>query len=91
MEFLGRLVRCVIELAAFGRMLSISGVAKEWATYYNTARPHMSLGPGIPIPPETLPAPVRLLRHQLADKLVGSARSVLGGLHHDYRLAAVPI
>lgn len=25
-------------------------VVREWADYYNAARPHMSLGPGIPEP-----------------------------------------
>ncbi|MDQ3565454.1 MAG: integrase core domain-containing protein [Pseudomonadota bacterium] len=61
-------------------------VVKEWASYYNTSRPHMSLGPGIPSPPETLPIALGKLRHQFSENLRICARPVLGGLHHDYRL-----
>lgn len=35
--------------------LRLLRVVREWARYYNTARPHRSLDPGIPSPPETLP------------------------------------
>lgn len=49
-------------------------VLQEWATYYNTARPHMSLGPGIPSPPDKLPVAIRKHRHQFPEKLVVSAR-----------------
>ena len=64
-------------------------VVQEWSTYYNTARPHMSLGPGIPGPPDALPVTIREHRHQLPTKLVVSARPFLGGLHHDYWLEPV--
>ena len=69
--------------------LHLLRIVQGWATYYNVARPHMSLGPGIPSPPETLPVAVRSHRHRLPQKLVVFARPVLGGLHHDYRLVAV--
>ena len=38
--------------------------------------------------PERLPVSIRLHRHQRLGKLIVSARSLLGGLHHDYRLVA---
>jgi transposase InsO family protein len=63
-------------------------IVKEWASYYNTSRPHMSLGPGIPSPPEHLPARLQPTRHRIAGDLRVCARPVLGGLHHDYRLEA---
>jgi transposase InsO family protein len=31
---------------------------KTWVPHYNEGRPHMSLGPGIPQPPSSLPVPL---------------------------------
>ena len=42
-------------------------VVNAWASYYNTTRPHMSLGPGIPSPPGTLPATNTAHRHTLPE------------------------
>jgi transposase InsO family protein len=58
---------------------------KEWAAYYSRGRRHSSLGPGFPEPTqESVPA----IHHQ--HKLPPGYRvikaSVLGGLHHEYRL-----
>ena len=60
----------------------LEAVLQEYATYYNRARPHRSLGLGPPVPgarairpPAT--APGRII-----------ARPVLGGLHHVYERAA---
>ncbi len=39
---------------------------KGWKRYYNRSRPHMSLGPGIPSPPEHLPARLQPTRHRIA-------------------------
>ena len=61
---------------------------KEWACYYNRSRPHMSLGPGIPSPPEHLPVRLQPTRHQIAADQRVSSYPVLSGLHHDYRLEA---
>jgi putative transposase len=58
----------------------------EWATHYNEGRPHMSLGPGIPEPPSSLPASRQEHRHRLATHLCVVSDPILGGLHHDYRL-----
>jgi putative transposase len=62
---------------------------KEWVSHYNTSRPHMSLGPGIPQPPVSLPVPRPAHRHQLLKHLRVRARLILGGLHHDYQLEEV--
>jgi putative transposase len=59
-----------------------------WVRYYNEGRPHMSLGPGIPRPPASLPAPLQDHRHRLPAHLRVGARPILGGLHHEYRLEA---
>jgi transposase InsO family protein len=59
-----------------------------WVRHYNEGRPHMSLGPGIPRPPATLPALLQDHRHRLPVHLRVGARPILGGLHHEYRLEA---
>jgi len=46
----------------------------------------MSLSPRIPAPPDTLPVPLNEHRHRLPHNTPVVATSVLGGLHHDYRL-----
>jgi len=59
---------------------------KAWVPHYNTGRPHMSLGPGIPQPPVSLPAPLQTHRHRLPPHVRVIARSILGGLQHEYGL-----
>jgi hypothetical protein len=59
---------------------------KEWVHYYNTGRPQMALGPGIPLPPPQLPAPPQAYRHRIPKHLHGVARLILDGLHHEYQL-----
>jgi transposase InsO family protein len=59
---------------------------QEWVPYYNTSRPHMYLGPGIPQPPASLPRPRQAHRHRLPEHLRVQARPILGGLHHDYQV-----
>jgi putative transposase len=61
-------------------------MVREWVQHYNTSRPHMSLGPGIPQPLASLPVPVQRCRHRLPEHLQVVACPILGGLHHDYRL-----
>ncbi|MEA3276111.1 MAG: integrase core domain-containing protein, partial [Pseudomonadota bacterium] len=63
-------------------------VLKDWATHYNSARPHMSLGPGVPDPPAGIPVVLKSTRHRIRDGQEIIARPVLGGLHHEYGLAA---
>ncbi|MEP6962446.1 MAG: integrase core domain-containing protein, partial [Acidobacteriota bacterium] len=58
---------------------------KEFATHYNRGRPHSSLGPGIPEPPQT-----RIQGRSQGHKLPAGHRvtstPVLSGLHHEYSL-----
>jgi hypothetical protein len=61
------------------------GILKEWIGHYNQGRPHMSMGPGIPWPPVSLPMPLRSPVHKVPDHLRVERRPILGGLHHEYR------
>jgi putative transposase len=56
----------------------------EWAQHYNTGRPHMALGPGIPQPPPHLPMRLQEHRHRFPEPLQVVARPILSGLHHEY-------
>jgi transposase InsO family protein len=58
----------------------------EWVKHYNTGRPHMALGPGIPQPPSSLPVPLHEHRHRLPVPLRVVVHPILGGLHYDDRL-----
>jgi hypothetical protein len=47
----------------------------------------MALGPGVPDPPsEVVPSPTQVTRHRIGERLGVRARSVLGGLQHEYQL-----
>jgi putative transposase len=58
---------------------------REFVTFYNRGRPHSSLGPGTPEPIQAS-APEAVHRHKLPVGYRISSKSILGGLHHDYRL-----
>jgi transposase InsO family protein len=75
-------VDCLIPLTAdhLRRLLT------TWMQHYNAGRPHMSLGPGIPQPPPSLPVPRQVHRHHLPEHLRVVAHPILGGLHHAYAL-----
>jgi putative transposase len=62
-------------------------ILREWVPHYNTSRPHMSLGPGIPQQPASLPVPLQAHRHRLPEHLYVMSHQILGGLHHAYGLA----
>jgi transposase InsO family protein len=61
---------------------------KCWVEHYNRARPHSSLGPGTPDPssPKTEPQDQR---HCIPKDCRVAVSSILGGLHHEYRLEKV--
>jgi putative transposase len=63
-------------------------VLQQWVAHYNAGRPDMALGPGIPQPPLALPVALQAHRHRLPPDVHVVTRSLLGGLHHDYGLAA---
>jgi putative transposase len=60
-------------------------ILAEWVTHYNRGRPHSSLGPGIPEPAAAFLSLEGHDRHSLAKDSKVVARTVLGGLHHEYR------
>ncbi len=60
----------------------------EWVTHYNSGRPHMALGPGIPQPFTSRLASLQKDRHVLPEHLSVVAHPILAGLHHDYALEA---
>jgi putative transposase len=60
-------------------------ILTRWMTHYNRGRPHSSLGPGLPDPPDRAVAPNG---HQLPDGQRVVATPILGGLHHEYCLEA---
>ncbi len=57
----------------------------EWVVHYNQGRPHSSLGPGIPDASDVLPVE-EPSRHEISYDHRVIAKSVLGGLYHEYRL-----
>jgi putative transposase len=61
---------------------------QEWVGHYNTGRPHMSLGPGIPQPPSSLPVSPQAHRRHVPKHLRVVGHPILGGLHHEYQLEA---
>jgi putative transposase len=63
-------------------------VLKAWIAHFNSARPHMSLGPGLPS--GLLAAiPHHEHRHRIPEEHEVRRVAVLGGLHHEYRLEKV--
>jgi hypothetical protein len=66
----------------------LRSILKAWVGHYNHGRPHMALGPGVPDPPSGVePSATPRTRHRIGERLGVRARSVQGGLHHEYRLA----
>jgi transposase InsO family protein len=63
-------------------------ILKLWIPHYNSGRPHMALGPGVPDPPLTnLDPPHPNSRHPRGESYTVRARPILAGLHHEYFLA----
>ena len=66
----------------------LRSILREWATHYNHGRPHSALGPGVPDPPkQSVVTPKSEFRHRMAAGVLVLAKSVLGGLHHEYSIA----
>ena len=67
----------------------LRSILKSWVAHYNHGRPHSRLGPGVPGPPRGAVAVSKSeSRHRLAAGALVRVRSILGGLHHEYSLAA---
>src|SRR4051812_41124677 len=59
---------------------------REWVNHYNAGRPHQSLGPGIPDQAEQR-SPTNCEIETISQERRIIAKSILGGLHHEYRWA----
>jgi len=66
-------------------------ILRERVSHYNHGRPHLALGPGIPAPlGDHCPFVTQdKHRHELSESTRIAARSILGGLHHEYRLERI--
>ena len=65
-------------------------ILKSWVGHYNRGRPHSTLGPGVPDTPRgAAVVPKSESRHRLAAGALVLAKSVLGGLHHEYSIATL--
>ena len=60
-------------------------ILREWIRHYNRGRPHSSLGPGIPDSP-VCDVVSDSIGHRLPHGYHVAATTILGGLHHEYRL-----
>ena len=66
----------------------LRSILKLWVEHYNRGRPHSMIGPGVPDPPrEPAVVPKSENRHRLAAGALVLAKSILGGLHHEYSIA----
>ena len=63
-------------------------VVREFGDYYNGARVHMSLGPGVPAPSRAL-ASLGDDRYSILSGHRVSSKPVLGGLHHEFFLESL--
>jgi putative transposase len=82
-RILGTLRReCLDFLIPFGEE-HLRRLVRMWQVHYNRGRPHACLGPGLPEPPPGLPA-TPIVGHDPPRNVRVVARSILGGLHHEY-------
>jgi hypothetical protein len=72
--------------------LHLGSIVREWRTHYNHGRPHTALGPGVPDPPRKHEVDPKVeTRQRLATGAPVLAKSVLGGLHHEYSVGAAQL
>jgi putative transposase len=70
----------------------LRSLLREWVAHYNGGRPHSALGPGVPGPPGgSARAPKPESRRLWTPGALVRAKSVLGGLHHEYSLSGTPM
>jgi putative transposase len=63
-------------------------ILRAWMFHYNRARPHSSLGPGIP-DPTAEKAELQSMRHRIPNDHCIVVTPILGGLQHEYRLERI--
>ena len=80
---------CLDSLIPFNER-HLKAVLKIWIRHFNGARPHMSLGPGIPAASRP-PAPENHHRHGLPAGHAVRRAAVLSGLNHEYWLEKVAV
>jgi transposase InsO family protein len=69
----------------------LRSILREWVVHYNGGRPHSALGPGVPGPPPgSARAPKPESRRLWTPGALVRAKSVLGGVHHEYSLSGTP-
>jgi len=78
---------CLDFLIPFGER-HLKRLLTHWVAYYNHARVHSSIGPGVPDPTRPSP-PMSGHRHRLPAGHVLRSKAVLGGLHHEYWLEKI--
>ncbi len=79
-RFLGSVRRECLDHILILNERHLEGVLKEYAlSYFNEARPHQGIEQRVPVPSE---------RKSYAPGAQVVALPILGGLHHDYRVAA---
>jgi len=66
----------------------IRQILKSWTVHYNGGRPHSRLGPDVP-DRSFVKADLQARRHCIPKNHRISARSILGGLHHEYGLEEI--
>ena len=82
-RFLGSVRReCVDHLLILGER-HLGRILAEYVRHFNGARPHQGIGQRTPLSADTIVSP---RRSRESDRV--TAVRVLGGLHHEYRLAA---
>jgi putative transposase len=79
---IGTLRREVFDRLLIVHEFQLRRVLTEYPRHYNTARPHRALGQLTPAQAGTRPQEINLAGHRIHRK------QVLGGLTHDYQIAA---
>ena len=66
----------------------LRSILKSWIPHYNSGRPHTALGPCDPdLPPGYRDYSSPNSRHRRGESYAVRAKSILGGLHHEYSFA----
>ena len=87
-RFGGRLRSECLDLLILFNERHLKLVLNTWIAHFNQARPHMSLGPGIPAALHPL-AQESAHRHRIPAGHMVRRAAVLGGFHHEYWLEEI--